>query len=175
MNSYYLAGILAISLGVNAYQVYRIDNFKAYSGLLDQKDRLTQSGYSELLISHINSLRNDQYESAKNQGKIEGILSMVNNIKPEANEISSIWHSGYYRGMDQVEYVRTMAYEDGYHKACDDMNCPAGGGTEKFTPNSKKSLPLPPKSEPTNTGNPLPGGKENGKPTIEFKPLPEKK
>lgn len=172
MNNLVVYGILALSLAVNAYQVYRIDTYKYVTNILDQKDRLTQSGYSELLYSHINSLKNDQLEAAKSQGKIEGILSMVNNIKPESNEISSIWHSGYYRGMDQVEYVRTVAYEDGYHKACDDMNCPAGGGSERFSPNPKKDMPLPTapvKEQPKDAKNPI------KIPQVEFKPLSEKK
>jgi hypothetical protein len=175
MNSYYLAGVLAMSLGVNAYQVYKIDKFGSYSNILDQKDRMIQDGYNELLISHINSLRNDQYDSAKSQGKIEGILSTVNNIKPEDNEISSIWHSGYYRGMDQVDYVRTMAYEDGYHKACDDMNCPINAKTEKINLNGKKTAPTTSNLEPSQTSNPLPESKNSGKPIIDFKQLPEKK
>jgi hypothetical protein len=50
MNSYYLDGVLAMSLGVNAYQVYKIDKFGSYSNILDQKDRMIQDGYNELLI-----------------------------------------------------------------------------------------------------------------------------
>lgn len=99
---------------------------KTIQNLLSQKDSLTQSGFNEILYTHVNGVKNENVEIAKNQGKIEGILTMVNNIKPETNEISAIWHSGYYRGMDQVEYVRQTAYEDGYHRACDDMSCPAG-------------------------------------------------
>lgn len=142
MNNFVVYGVLGMSLVVNAYQVYKIDKYKSVADILDQKDRFTQSGYSELLYSHISSLRNDQAEAAKSQGKIEGILSVVNNAKPEENEISSIWHSGYYRGMDQVEYVRTMAYEDGYHRACDDMGCPAAAA-EKYFQNTKKPVSIP--------------------------------
>ena len=93
--------------------------------------------------------------------------------RPEDNEISSIWHSGYYRGMDQVEYVRTMAYEDGYHKATDDMNCPINAKTEKNNLNGKKSVPAAPNLEPSQTNNSE--NKNSVKPIIDFKQLPEKK
>jgi len=168
MNTYVFAGLFALSLGANAYQVYRIDNYKTYSDLLDQKDRLTQGGYNELLYSHINSLKNDQFESAKSQGKIEGILSIVNNTKPEENDISAIWHSGYYRGMEQVDYVRTSSYEDGYHKACEDVNCP---DKLKRTPDSKKPLINNSIADPKDS---IAESKDE-KPTIQFKPLPDKK
>jgi hypothetical protein len=107
-------------------------------------------------------------ENAKGQGKIEGILSIVNNVKPEENEISSIWHSGYYRGMDQVDYVRTISYEEGYHKACDDMNCPAVSGASQ---NPKKTMP----SKATDSSKPQVDPIKDSKPIIEFKPLPENK
>jgi hypothetical protein len=179
MNNYVVYGILGISLAINGYQVYRIDNYKNITTLMDQKDRLQQSGYAELLYSQINGYRESMIDNAKSQGKIEGILSVVNNAKPDQNEISAIWHSGYYRGMDQVEYVRGVSYDEGYHKACDDMNCPAGGGSERHIPNPKKNmsdrLPEIP-SKPQTLSNPLPGAKENKeKPIIDFKPLPEKK
>jgi hypothetical protein len=39
--------------------------------------------------------------------------------------------------MDQVEYVRLVSYEDGYHRACEDISCPASSGT-----NANKKLML---------------------------------
>lgn len=183
MNNYVVYSILGISLLINGYQVYRIDSYKSITTIMDQKDRLQQSGYSELLYSQINGYRDSLIENARGQGKIEGILSIVNNVKPDSNEISSIWHSGYYRGLDQVDFVREVSYEEGYHKACDDFNCPAGGGSEKFVPNPRKNsidkLPDSAKTQQNGTSlkNPLPYSKDvkGDKPSIEFKPLPEKK
>lgn len=168
MGNYVLCTFLGFSLIINAYQIYRIDTYKDITNLMDQKDRLQQSGYTELLYSQINSHRDGMMENAKGQGRIEGILSIVNNAKPEENEISSIWHSGYYRGMDQVDYVRTISYEEGYHKACDDMNCPTIGGviqSPKKTILGKDIDSSKPQVEPI----------KDSKPIIEFKPLPEKK
>jgi len=150
MQNYIVYGILALSIAVNGYQVYKIDSMRTVQNLLSQKDLLTQSGYNEILYSHINGVKNENIEMAKNQGKIEGILTMVHNVKPESNEISSIWHSGYYRGMDQVEMVRQVAWEEGYHKACDDMNCPAAS-TNPANINKKPMidrLPTKPEEKP---------------------------
>lgn len=163
MQNYIVYGILGISIAVNGYQVYRIDTFKQYQNILNQKDSLTQSGYNELLYSHINGIKNENIDMAKNQGKIEGILSVVNNIKPESNDISAIWHSGYYRGMDQVEFVRQTSYEEGYHRACDDMSCPAGNSPslspkklmDKIPTTPTENKPIENKSEkPVDNSNP---------------------
>ena len=62
---------LAISIGANIVQQYKIGNYGMYSDLMNQKDSFTQNGYSELLISHLNGLKTEQMEVAKNQGKIE--------------------------------------------------------------------------------------------------------
>ena len=130
MINYVVYAILACSVLTNGYQIYRIDNMKSIQDLL----------------MHVNSVKNENMELAKNQGKIEGIISVVNNIKPESNDISAIWHSGYYRGMDQVEYVRLTSYEDGYHRACEDISCPVGSGTNV---NKKLMLDKIPSVNPT--------------------------
>lgn len=134
-----LYSVLAISIGANIIQQYKASNYDFFEKAMIQKDSLTNNGYQELLISQINQVNNEQYNIAKHQGKIEGILSVVNNSKPEENEISSIWHSGYYRGLNQVEDVRQMAYEDGYHRATEDIACPAATSPQKDV-----NLQLPP-------------------------------
>lgn len=153
-----LYSVLAISIGANIIQQYKVSNFAFFEKAMTQKENLTYSGYQELLMSQLNHVKNEQLEIAKNQGKIEGILSVVNNAKPDDNEISSIWHSGYYRGLNQVEDVRAMAYEDGYHRATEDMTCPAS-----VNPPKDANLQLPPaagiiKDPKNNVGKPV---KEN--------------
>lgn len=51
---------------------------------------------------------------AENQGYIRGIQSVVNKVTPQESEISSIWHAGYYRGMEQTDFVGELQYEKGY-------------------------------------------------------------
>lgn len=51
---------------------------------------------------------------AENQGYIRGIQSVVSKVSPQESEISSIWHAGYYRGMEQTDFVSEMQYEKGY-------------------------------------------------------------
>lgn len=152
-----LYSILGISIGANIVQQYKANNFAFFEKAMTQKENLTFSGYQELLMSQLNQVKDEQLNIAKNQGKIEGILSVVNNAKPEDNEISSIWHSGYYRGLNQVEDVRAMAYEDGYHRATEDISCPAA-----VNPPKDANLQLPPagniKDPKNNVGKP---SKEN--------------
>ena len=47
---------LAISIGANIVQQYKIGNYGMYSDLMNQKDNFTQNGYNELLISHLNGM-----------------------------------------------------------------------------------------------------------------------
>ena len=165
MSNYVVYAILACSVLTNGYQIYRIDNMKSVQDLLMQKDSLTQSGFNEILYGHINSVKNENIELAKNQGKIEGIISVVNNIKPESNDISAIWHSGYYRGMDQVEYVRLVSYEDGYHRACEDISCPASSGTNANKKLMLDKIPSVNPSKPTEEKPSKPTEEKPSKPT----------
>ena len=93
------ACILGLSILANGYQFYEIDRLKENNEVLTRKDSFMQSGYDELIISHLNDIRQNQIELAKGQGRIEGITSVIHNFKPEDNAYSEIFHKGYYNGL----------------------------------------------------------------------------
>lgn len=51
---------------------------------------------------------------AENQGYLRGIQSVVHRVSPQESEVSSIWHAGYQRGMEQTDFVGELQYEKGY-------------------------------------------------------------
>jgi hypothetical protein len=70
-------------------------------------------------------MRENIADVARTQGKVEGMVAVSMNLNPEQNHTSAIWHEGYYRGINQAAYVEEQAYISGYHRATEDMNCPA--------------------------------------------------
>jgi hypothetical protein len=118
-------GILAVSVTLNVYSLGQISRMKEVQSIAYQKDSLISNGYDELVIAYLNELKSNNLEIAKGQGKIEGIIAAALNFKPEENQHTAIWHAGYNRGSETAEYTRSVYYKEGYHKACEDLNCPA--------------------------------------------------
>lgn len=55
-------------------------------------------------------------EMLKEQGKIEGIVSVVSPDNDKSDYFSTVWHEGYERGLNQNEDMVLSAEESGYVK-----------------------------------------------------------
>jgi hypothetical protein len=121
MSKWIVGLVLFGSVALNCYQAYQVQKFDQFQRILIQKDQLLSSGYSEIAIGYLEKIKDTQEEIIKNQGRVEGILSVVHNFTPDANLHSSVWHDGYNRGGSTKEYAIETAYKNGYHKATEDL------------------------------------------------------
>lgn len=110
--------------GYAIYQNSQIKNLGLVNTLNASGSKLNDDNFRDVLFTMLHDLRNNTVENSKNIGKVEGILAVISNQKPNSNEWTKIWHEGYYRGMNQIEDVGAAEYVRGYHAACDDLNCP---------------------------------------------------
>ena len=113
------------SIGYNIVQHNQIDRLKTVNELAKAKESLLNDTVNEVLMSRISELRDNMAEMSRNQGKVEGMVAASMNIAPEQNQTSAIWHEGYYRGIQQTAMVEESAYIAGYHRATEDIGCPA--------------------------------------------------
>lgn len=122
-----ILGILALSLGgLNAYQYSSSKRIEFLFECERERARINDDQMRDNLVKMIGDMRDQNMEIARGQGRIDGIISAINNIKMEdGNEYSRVWHDGYYRGTSQAEYVAESSYEAGYHKATEDGHCTA--------------------------------------------------
>lgn len=114
-----------LSIGYNVILQWQINKFNTMRDLAQERDRLLNDTFQEMLMTHMNNTREKLGEISYQQGKIEGMATAAQNLPPEKNAHSAIWHAGYERGLQQVEFIEETAYTNGYHKATEDMNCPA--------------------------------------------------
>ena len=91
---------VAASVGFNLVQKYEVDRLKALQVI---NASINAECNSEFVIKCLNSIREQNLDIVKNQGKIEGIIATLHNYEPDQNSASAIWHSGYYRGLDQTK------------------------------------------------------------------------
>jgi len=128
MNTKIVAGgvFLALLFGFNIYQYNQIKKLEFLRDCAIERSRINSDQLNENLWNAISDVRNNNMETIKGQGKIEGMLAVINNMQlPEGNEYTAIWHSGYYAGNNTSEQQIASAYEQGYHKATEDGNCTA--------------------------------------------------
>lgn len=113
------------SIGYNIIQQEQINRLKTVNEIAKQKESLMSDSLNEVLMARISELRDNMSEISRNSGRVEGMVAASMNIPPEQNQTSAIWHEGYYRGMGQLAIVEESAYISGYHRATEDMGCPA--------------------------------------------------
>ena len=113
------------SVGYNIVQHNQIDRLKTVNELTKAKESLLNDTVNEVLMTRISELRENIAEMSRNQGKVEGMVAASMNIAPEQNQTSAIWHEGYYRGLGQTAMIEESAYIAGYHRATEDIGCPA--------------------------------------------------
>jgi hypothetical protein len=92
--------------------------------ILKERTKIMQDGYQEITINYLNQIKNSNNEMIKNQGKLEGIMAVMFNLKPSENDYSKIWHAGYNAGAEVSEFTEYSAYESGYMNACKDFEIP---------------------------------------------------
>lgn len=115
----------AISVGYNILQQAEISRLNIIKEIAKQKESLMNDSLNEIVMNRMSELRENIAEVARNQGKVEGMVAVSMNLNPETNHTSAIWHEGYYRGVGQAAYIEETAYIAGYHRATEDMDCPA--------------------------------------------------
>lgn len=98
-------GLIGVLASVNIYQR---QSFLSYQQVINNKDALISNGYDEMIIHYLKEVKETNNEIIKNQGRTEGILSVIQNYKPEENQYTAIWHNGYYSGLEQKEYQNSI-------------------------------------------------------------------
>lgn len=115
----------ATSVGYNIAQQVEISRLNTIKEIAKQKESLMNDSLNEVIMNRISELRENIAEVSRSQGKVEGMVAVSMNLNPETNHTSAIWHEGYYRGIGQAAYIEESAYIAGYHRATEDIDCPA--------------------------------------------------
>lgn len=79
---------------------------------------------------------------AEKQTELELMIMQIGRSIPSKEQKNSIFRAGYEKGLQEAEKDTIKAFEDGYHKATEDMECPATGA---LLPSVSKDKMLQPK------------------------------
>lgn len=114
----------AMSVGYNIVQQNQINRLSMIKDITKEKESLLNDGFNEIVLSRMSELREQNIENARNQGRVEGMVSVATNLTPDQNIASAFGHEWYYKGLSQAEFMEENAYVKGYHQAAEDLNCP---------------------------------------------------
>jgi hypothetical protein len=94
------------------------DNLKQMVEMSNLHAKISEGMADELLYNHVMNLNDNNKEMLTQQGKLEGILSVMRNEE----EYTTAWHEGYDRGLNQTDDMLSMEYNRGYHSGIKDAN-----------------------------------------------------
>jgi hypothetical protein len=72
-----------------------------------RRNSINEDQIRELMSIAIQGSHQNHLELAQGQGKVEGILSAIKN-EDITEQYGSVWHDGYYQGLDQHEYTKNI-------------------------------------------------------------------
>lgn len=96
-------GVLIIVLSVAMHYAVNLDHQLKMS---EQRNTINEDQIQDMVVQLINQNRDDNLELAKNQGHLEGILTIKD--PKEKKEYMDIWHAGYYNGIEQNKVHEEM-------------------------------------------------------------------
>lgn len=115
-----LVAVSCVSLYFNFSQRQQVKIQEMKEFLYKEKEKLISNGYEDMIYQAVIKGNND---SSYRQGKIEGMISVATEkMKIDPNDVSEIWHRGYYQGLSQIVFQEKTAYEKGYNQAAVDHN-----------------------------------------------------
>lgn len=95
--------------------------------IIEERSKILSDGYDEVIIKYLADLKKSSEQSEqseKEQARLQGIMSVIFNLKPTENDYSKIWHAGYNAGAEVSDFTEYSAYESGYMNACKDYELP---------------------------------------------------
>jgi hypothetical protein len=92
--------------------------------IIEERSKILSDGYDELIIKYLADIKKSSDNFEKDQARLQGMMSVIFNLKPSKNDYSKIWHAGYNAGAEVSEFTEYSAYESGYMNACEDFELP---------------------------------------------------
>lgn len=92
--------------------------------IIEERSKILSDGYDEVIVKYLTDLKKSSENSEKDQARLQGIMSVIFNLKPTENDYSKIWHAGYNAGAEVSDFTEYSAYESGYMNACKDYELP---------------------------------------------------
>lgn len=99
-------GILIVILSFMGHYCINLNNHLVMS---EQRNNINEDQIRDMVVQLINQNRDDNLELVKNQGHLEGLMTIQE--PKEKKAYMDIWHAGYYNGMEQQKQENRLVSE----------------------------------------------------------------
>ena len=110
-------GIVILTLlNVGILQQWQISNLSNQLDISDMRAKVNTEFADELLWLQINDIEQLTKDNLIAHGKLQGMVDYYAQDEGTRNQIDSLWHEGYMRGLGQTEWEYDVLSETNYNK-----------------------------------------------------------
>ena len=108
--------VFLTSLNVGILQQWQISNLSNQLDISDMRAKVNTEFADELLWLQINDIEQLTKDNLIAHGKLQGMVDYYAQDEGTRNQIDSLWHEGYMRGLGQTEWEYDVLSETNYNK-----------------------------------------------------------
>ena len=113
----FMIGLIFLTLlNVGILQQWQISNLSNQLDISDMRAKVNTEFADELLWLQINDIEQLTKDNLIAQGKLQGMVDYYAQDEGTRNQIDSLWHEGYMRGLGQTEWEYDVLSETNYNK-----------------------------------------------------------
>ena len=113
----FMIGLVFLTLlNVGILQQWQISNLSNQLDISDMRAKVNTEFADELLWLQINDIEQLTKDNLIAHGKLQGMVDYYAQDEGTRNQIDSLWHEGYMRGLGQTEWEYDVLSETNYNK-----------------------------------------------------------
>ena len=113
----FIIGLVFLTmLNVGILQQWQISNLSNQLDISDMRAKVNTEFADELLWLQINDIEQLTKDNLIAHGKLQGMVDYYAQDEGTRNQIDSLWHEGYMRGLGQTEWEYDALSESNYNK-----------------------------------------------------------
>tara|TARA_R100001377_G_scaffold84658_1_gene68719 strand:+ start:3004 stop:3552 length:549 start_codon:yes stop_codon:yes gene_type:complete len=107
-------------LNAGMAQQWRISHLNNQLALSEMRADVNTEFTDELLWLRVNDIQQTSEQQLVAQGRIEGLIGYFAQDSEQQSHIENLWHEGYMRGLQQVDWEYENVKENNYNKGFGD-------------------------------------------------------
>lgn len=115
-----IIGIVFTLVNAVLVQQYKINDISNQIEISKMRADVNTEFTNELLWLRVNDTHKTSEKQLVAQGRLEGLIGYFAKDSEEQNHISNLWHEGYMRGLEQVDWEYDSVKENNYNKGFGD-------------------------------------------------------
>tara|TARA_R110000744_G_scaffold17559_1_gene47521 strand:+ start:1164 stop:1721 length:558 start_codon:yes stop_codon:yes gene_type:complete len=115
-----IVGVMFTLLNAVLVQQYRLNDVSNQLEISTMRADINTEFTNELIWLRVNGLEENSEQQLVAQGRLEGLIGYFAQDSEEQSHIENLWHEGYMRGLEQVDWEYDSVKESNYNQGFGD-------------------------------------------------------